>query len=93
MKNNLKKFIVCIVVLILAFGSNILQTQAAESATVSISSTSGDVGDQITVNVNVKSNGSQIYMCDLYITYDPAVLQVVSGQSAGGGGTIRLLST
>ena len=64
----------------------------AGSANVTISSASCTVGDEVAVTVTI-SSAEVIYMCDFYLTYDSSILEPVSGHSAGGGGTVRVLST
>lgn len=71
---------------------NSINVDAAETASISIGSASGNVGDTVTVTVSV-SAPSEVYLCDFYINYDASILEAVSGYDAGGGGTIRLLST
>lgn len=96
MKQTIRRTSAWILALVLVLGMQLITAypvQAAETANVSVSSVSGDVGDQITVNISVSGSGSEIYMCDLYVTYDASVLQIVSGHSGGGGGTVRVLST
>lgn len=96
MKQTIRRTSAWILAPVLVLGMQLITAypvQAAETANVSVSSVSGDVGDQITVNISVSGSGSEIYMCDLYVTYDASVLQIVSGHSGGGGGTVRVLST
>jgi hypothetical protein len=65
---------------------------AKDTATVSIGSGSCDIGDEVSISVSASSS-VDIYMCDIWLNYDSSILQPVSGYSAGGGGSIRLLST
>lgn len=94
MIKNLKRIIVCIltVCMCLLLQMNSINVDAAETASISIGSASGNVGDTVTVTVSV-SAPSEVYLCDFYINYDASILEAVSGYDAGGGGTIRLLST
>ena len=94
MIKNLKGIIACIltVCMCLLLQMNSINVDAAETASISIGSASGNVGDTVTVTVSV-SAPSEVYLCDFYINYDASILEAVSGYDAGGGGTIRLLST
>ena len=94
MIKNLKRIIACIltVCMCLLLQMNSINVDAAETASISIGSASGNVGDTVTVTVSV-SAPSEVYLCDFYINYDASILEAVSGYDAGGGGTIRLLST
>ena len=69
-----------------------LPTYAKETAKISVGSGSCDIGDEVTISVSVSSS-VDIYMCDIWLSYDSGVLQPVSGYSGGGGGSVRLLST
>ena len=62
-----------------------LPTYAKETAKISVGSGSCDIGDEVTISVSVSSS-VDIYMCDIWLSYDSGVLQPVSGYSGGGGG-------
>lgn len=64
----------------------------AASANVAISSGSASTGSQVTITVKITGD-EEIAMVDLWLTYDASILEAVSGYDAGGGGSIRLLST
>ena len=69
-----------------------LPTYAKETAKISVGSGSCDIGDEVTISVSVSSS-VDIYMCDIWLSYDSGVLQPVSGYSGGGGVSVSLLST
>jgi len=91
MKNILKKIFIILASLSLSVGTFIMPAMAAETATVTISDKTAAVGDEVSIAIKVK--GTDVCMCDLWITYDSNILQAVSGFSNGGGGTVRILST
>lgn len=66
------------------------EVYAADSATVTISSASAEVGDEVSVTVKVSSEAT-ILQCDLMINYDSSVVQYVSGGATGGAGVVRIL--
>ena len=60
----------------------------AASASVSVSSTSANVGNTVTINCTASMSGTTIGVADIILQYDPAALQVVgtsSGASANAG--------
>ena len=64
---------------------------AAETARISVSSGSCEVGDTVTITITV--SGSNIMLCDFYVNYDASIITAQSGYDAGGNGTIRIVST
>ena len=71
--------------------SGLTNVKAAQTAHVSISSASANVGDEVTITITASSD-VKIELCDLRINYDSSILQYVKGFDAGGGGTGRLIS-
>ena len=65
---------------------------AAGTANVSVSSASGDVGEQVTINVNISSD-NDIGATKMYISYDANILEAVAGGDNRGGGTVMWLDT
>ena len=51
-----------------------LPTYAKETAKISVGSGSCDIGDEVTISVSVSSS-VDIYMCDIWLSYDSGVLQ------------------
>lgn len=92
MVRKYKKALSFIMALLLMLGAMTITAEAKDTATVSIGSGSCGVGDEVSVSVSISSS-VDIYMCDVWLNYDPSILQPVSGYSGGGGGSIRLLST
>ena len=94
--NNIKRItalVVAMLMSILVF-SNLTNVKAAQTAHVSISSASANVGGEVTITVTASSD-VKIEQCDIFIDYDSDILQYVKEDeyTVGGGGTVRLLST
>ncbi len=89
---------ITILVIIASFGLNEEDAMAAGGANVSISSTSGTVGDSeennvtVTVTVTPTEEDNKIAIVDLTIQFDAAILKPVSGFDTHGGETVRILS-
>ena len=67
-----------------------LQAEAA-SATIAFSDPDAQVGESFTVNVKIQSKDGKIGDSDLLLSYDPNVLEFVSGDSASGGaGSVKI---
>ena len=95
---KIKKILPIIMILILVLGTNIGHTDvkaAGASVTIALSSSTVSIGGSVTATVTV--SGSDVTAYDIYVTYNSAVLQYVSGSGAaqvnGGGGTIRLVGS
>lgn len=66
------------------------QAEAA-SATIAFSDPDAQVGESFTVNVKIQSKDGKIGDSDLLLSYDPNVLEFVSGDSASGGaGSVKI---
>ena len=91
--NNIKRITALVVAMLMSMlvFSNLTNVKAAQTAHVSISSASANVGDEVTITITASSD-VKIELCDLRINYDSSILQYVSGFDAGGGGTGRLIS-
>lgn len=82
--------VICMVMLLTAlpvetaFGAN-------AAANVVIDDGASKVGEEVNVVINV-SGTEKVTMVDMWVTYDPAVLEVVSGFDQGGGGKVRILN-
>ena len=57
---------------------------AAGTANVSVGSASGDVGEQVTIDVNISSD-NDIGATKMYISYDANMLEAVAGGDNRGG--------
>lgn len=66
---------------------------AASAVNVSISSAETQLGQEVDVTITLSGNDETIAVTDLWITYDPVVLEAVSGFDNGGGGKVRIIST
>lgn len=62
------------------------KTLASGSVNVSVSSASGDVGSQVTVNINVSADGA-VSGTDFEVNFDPSVLSPADGS---GGSTAHI---
>lgn len=58
---------------------------SAASTSISFSSSSVTVGSTVTVTATFSGGDQTLGAVDAYLTYDPGVLQFVSGNSASGG--------
>lgn len=91
--NNIKRITALVMAMLMSilmlFG--LTNVKAAQTAHVSISSASANVGDEVTITITASSD-VKIELCDLRINYDSSILQYVKGFDAGGGGTGRLIS-
>lgn len=65
---------------------------AADAVNVTISGAETTVGGEVEVTITLSGNSETLAMADMWITYDAAVLEPVSGYDQGGGGKIRILS-
>lgn len=85
--NKINIFIACVAVMIFMMSGKVF----AANANVSVSSTSGNNGDTVSVTVNVTGD-EDIAMVNLWLSYDASVLEYVSGADIGGGGSVHILS-
>lgn len=90
MKYNIKKVVLLMIVTISMFLFS--QNVYASDGTISISSTASTIGNEVSVSVNVSGN-VEIGTVDLWLTYDPQIIEAVSGFDGGGGGRIHILSS
>ena len=92
---SIKKILTMFLTIIVCFSFGTLDSKAAASVTIGLSTGSTSIGGGVSVTVSV--NGSDISAYDIYVSYDASVLQYNSGsgsaQANGGGGTIRLVGT
>ncbi len=66
----------------------------ASSAKISFSDPSATVGQEFSVNVKITSQDGNLGASDVVLSYDPSVIEFVSGNNASGGaGSIRLVGT
>ena len=66
--------------------------ESAAASTIIFGSSAPKVGDTVEVTVNVNADEA-MYALDFVITYDPTVLQFISGNESatGGAGTVRVV--
>ncbi len=66
----------------------------ASSAKISFSDPSATVGQEFSVNVKITSQDGNLGSSDVVLSYDPSVIEFVSGNNASGGaGSVRLVGT
>ena len=86
--NKTGAIILSICILIPMFG---FEAYAAPGS-ISISSTSGNVGSTVSIKCTVKSGSGAIGTADVVLTYDPGALQFISGSGGysltGGSGSV-----
>lgn len=94
--NNIKRITALVMAMLMSIimFSGLTNVKAAQTAHVSISSASANVGGEVTITVTASSD-VKIEQCDIFIDYDSNILQYVKEDeyTVGGGGTVRLLST
>lgn len=92
---KLNKILTFIMVLSVLIFYNPIESKAAGSVSIALSSSSISMGGSVSATVSV--SGSDVSAYDIYVSYDASVLQFNSGsgsaQANGGGGTIRLVGT
>ena len=71
---------------------NTSDVYAESSASISVSGASGNVGDQVTVNVTISSD-TEIGVTKINLIYDADSLQYVSGGDLGSAGTVVWIDT
>ena len=66
----------------------------AAEGTLQFSDPTGKVGEEVTVKVKIDAAGAAIGDGTVMVTYDPAMLEFLSGENAtGGNGTLNLAAT
>lgn len=91
MKKTISKGIAALLILMTVFLVP-QKVYAQDAVNVTISSTETTVGGEVEVTITLSGNSETLAMADMWITYDAAVLEPVSGYDQGGGGKIRILS-
>lgn len=94
MKNIKKIVLVCLSLIIIFTMADILfdkkTVSAEETAYVSISSGSCEVGEIVNINITLSEN---VMQCDFYINYDSNIIVPSGGDyDAGGNGILRFVS-
>ncbi|MGN0160643.1 MAG: cadherin-like beta sandwich domain-containing protein [Lachnospiraceae bacterium] len=66
---------------------------AADAANVTVTGGEVAVGQEVAVTISISGNTEKILVTDLWVEYDPAILEAVEGTyTAGGGGKVRIFS-
>lgn len=76
-------------VIIVMPGENVF---AASAVNIAVGNAEATVGSEVEVTITLSDNTEKILMVELWVTYDPAALEIVSGQSSGGSGKVCILS-
>lgn len=88
MKKIIKFSTVLLLVFIIVFSMFSLNVFAAKT-TISFSKNTVNVGDSVSVTVNI--SGNSITAADITLAYNPDVLNYTSGAESGGAGNVRIL--
>ncbi len=92
MKKFIKTISAVTLSLILILSCFMISASAAATTSVAFSVNTPKVGDSVTVTVRLNA-GEAIYSVDGSVTYNPAVLQYVSGASSASGSTLRFVDS
>jgi hypothetical protein len=87
---KLALFVIAALLVNLSVGGNAVF--AASTASVTVGGASGNVGDNVTVNVTISSS-DYISATRIYLNYDADSLQYVSGGDSGSAGTVVWIDT
>lgn len=84
--------VIIALVVIITIGND--RIYADEKVTATITATETTVGGETTVTVTFGGNKEKILVTDVWLTYDPTILQLVAptGSTNGGGGKVNLVS-
>ncbi len=88
MKNFIKFIAVFLIVFTTIFSVFSVDIFAAK-ATISFNKSTVNVGDNVSVTVNISGNG--ITAADITLAYNPDILTYSSGAESGGAGNVRIL--
>jgi len=93
MKKLLKKISIILMAMIITTGMISVPAAAAETATISISSPTVNVGTEASVVVSISSSGG-VLGTELWLTYDTKILELIPDDDMvyGGGGNVRILT-
>ena len=92
MRNLLKKGLCVLSAVIMLVTLFSITAFAAPSTTIAFSSNSVKPGDSVTVTVRLNA-GTDIYGVNTTVTFDPNVLQYVSGAGSASGGTLKIVES
>ena len=79
------------IAIVLSCWSMFIFNASAASSVMNVSKSSLKVGDQLTVKVTVNGDAA-MYAVQFALSYDPAVLEFVSGDSSSGGAGVVLVA-
>jgi hypothetical protein len=82
----------CAAWMLLSTGHIIIKAADTTQAVVSLPTITGEPGAQIDTALHIEPNGNQVFSMDITLTYDPAVVSVVSINKAAGLSAWSILS-
>ncbi|MCR5215617.1 MAG: cadherin-like beta sandwich domain-containing protein [Lachnospiraceae bacterium] len=92
MKQRIVSVVLAMVMALLLLPWFPMDVLAADEVNVVVSDGTAAVGQEITVTVTISGNNVTVSGVNLYLTYDPEVLQLKSGADGGGGGKAQIVS-
>lgn len=93
MKKLMKQAAALVFSLVLAITFLSSATFADEQVGATITATDTTVGGETKVTVTITGNKEKILTSEIWITYDPTALQIVSGHNKGDGGKVCVIDT
>ena len=91
MKTLLNKFSIILMVMIITTGMFSIPVAASETANISISSPTVNIGNEVSVVVSISSSGG-VLGTDLWMTYNSSILELIPDNDIiyGGAGSARI---
>lgn len=95
MNRTIRNFFICMAAaFMMAFAPFQAETALAATAKITFNDPKPQVGTEFTVTVKAATADGNLGGADIVLSYDPAVIEFVSGNNANGGaGTVRLVGT
>lgn len=95
MNRTIRQFFICMAAaFIMALTPFQAETVFAATAKITFNDPKPEVGTEFTVTVKASTADGNLGGADIVLSYDPAVIEFVSGNNANGGaGTVRLVGT
>lgn len=81
---------VCVFLLMICVAGQNLY--ADENVSVSISAADTTIDGETTVTITISGNKENVILVDLWLAYDPNILQLTSEQYQGNGGVVRIMT-
>lgn len=95
MNRIIRKFFICVAAaFMMVLAPFQTETAFAATAKITFNDPKPQVGTEFTVTVKAATSDGNLGGADIVLSYDPAVIEFVSGNNANGGaGTVRLVGT